>query len=57
MEIFAWATNHDMNMLAKFRVWMCLQNLEYEQAHIFIEKYFKVLFHVILYHVLLSKLE
>jgi hypothetical protein len=45
MEIFVWATDHDMNMHAKI------------QSMNFIKKYFKVLLHVILYHVLLSKLE
>jgi hypothetical protein len=34
MEIFVLATDHEMNMHAK--------NSEYEHAHIFQEKYFKV---------------
>ncbi len=32
------------------------KNLEYEHAHIFIEKYFKVLLHVILYNTILRKM-
>ncbi len=48
MRIFVWAINHDMNMHAK--------NIEYEHAHIFIEKYFKVLLHVILYNTILRKI-
>jgi hypothetical protein len=49
MEIFVLATDHDMNMHAK--------NSECEHAHIFIEKYSKVLLYEILYNSLLSNKE
>jgi hypothetical protein len=44
LEIFVLATNHDMNMHAKI----------YEHAHIFLEKYYKILLCEILYNALLS---
>jgi hypothetical protein len=47
MEIFPWPTGHHMNMHAK--------KLEYEHAHIFIEKYFMILLHVILYNTISRK--
>jgi hypothetical protein len=49
MEFFVLATDHDMNMHAK--------NSEYAYAHIFIEKYSKVLLYEILYNALLSNKE
>jgi hypothetical protein len=49
MEIFVLATDHDMNIHAK--------KLEYEHAHIFIEKYSKVLLYEILYNALLTNKE